>query len=226
MFVLSTISDLIQISPQDFRKHNAQAIEDNIHKAYANKVIQGVGLCICIWDILNSSEGLISQGDGMVNVNVKFRLVVFRPFKGEIIQGVILDYNHEGLRIGLDFFEDIWIPAPQNIFEDSAYTHAENEEVWIWTPQDSGGHEFYYDKHEPIRFRVEAEVWHDHTPQKPDFTAAADGEAPAQKPVPYTIIGSITQPGLGPLVWWEEIEEAEPDAEGGAEAKGGEEMET
>lgn len=112
----TTISDLIQIAPHDFRKPSAQAIEDNIGRKYANKVVQNVGLCICFWDLLKASEGLISQGDGMVNVNgneyprhtrlpkcsllgaVEFRLVVFRPFKGEIIHGVILDSSVEGIR--------------------------------------------------------------------------------------------------------------------------------
>ena len=33
------------------------------------QVVQKIGLCICLWDILWTSEGLIGQGDGMVNVN-------------------------------------------------------------------------------------------------------------------------------------------------------------
>jgi hypothetical protein len=71
--------------------------------------------------------------------------------------------------------------------------------VWIWTTHD--GNEFFYDKMEPVRFRVEAEVWHDHTPQKPSIdgeesTAPTDSEKSASKvdkstrDVPYTIIVS------------------------------------
>jgi DNA-directed RNA polymerase subunit E'/Rpb7 len=64
---------------------------------------------------------------------------VFRPFKGEIIQGSIIDANIEGIRstqpilssdpvrplnqspppVGLDFFSDIWIPA-SHLFDGSA----------------------------------------------------------------------------------------------------------
>lgn len=33
------------------------------------QVIQEVGLCICLRDILKSSEGLIGHGTGIVNVN-------------------------------------------------------------------------------------------------------------------------------------------------------------
>lgn len=79
----------MQIAPDDFRKQSHVAIEDNINAKYANKasdealllrlsqahltvsvqVVQRIGLCICLWDILWTSEGLIGNGDGMVNVN-------------------------------------------------------------------------------------------------------------------------------------------------------------
>jgi DNA-directed RNA polymerase III subunit RPC8 len=77
-------------------------------------VVQKIGLCICLWDILWTSEGLIGQGDGLVNVNgmhwsitlsvsvltgfaVEFRMVVFRPFKGEVIVARIADQSAEGI---------------------------------------------------------------------------------------------------------------------------------
>ncbi|KAE9972258.1 hypothetical protein EG327_009559 [Venturia inaequalis] len=144
MFTLATMSDLIQIKPHDLGKSHDVALEDNINKKYSNKVLQQVGLCICFWDMLKIGDGLISQGDGLVNVNVeplqhvqneidsiavaspeatraKFRILVFRPFKGEIITGTILDSSSpDGIRIGVDFFSDIWIPADQ-LFEGSTW---------------------------------------------------------------------------------------------------------
>lgn len=35
----TTISDLVQISPEDFQKPSAESIEDNINAQYANKVL-------------------------------------------------------------------------------------------------------------------------------------------------------------------------------------------
>jgi len=132
MFILTKIADLVQIAPDDFRKQSHVAIEDNINAKYANKVVQKIGLCICLWDILWTSEGLIGQGDGMVNVNVEFRMVVFRPFKGEAIAARIADQSSEGinrqfppaqhfcllspviltawLAVATEFFDDIFIP--------------------------------------------------------------------------------------------------------------------
>ena len=81
----TTISDLIQISPEDFQKPSAEALEDNINSKYAKKVwkqaselqdaessvqvLQEIGLCICMYDLLKASEGLIGHGTGIVNVN-------------------------------------------------------------------------------------------------------------------------------------------------------------
>jgi DNA-directed RNA polymerase subunit E'/Rpb7 len=77
--VKTTIEDLIQIAPQDFSKESAQAIKDAINIKYANKVIHKVGLCITMWDMLKTSEGLIGHGTGLVNVNgkiIRFNRVV------------------------------------------------------------------------------------------------------------------------------------------------------
>jgi DNA-directed RNA polymerase III subunit RPC8 len=91
--------------------------------------------------------------------------------------------------------------------------------VWIWTTEE--GAECFYDKNEPVRLRVEREIWHDLTPQKPNFeTSNGEGDdAPPVKPVCYTIIGGMNQAGLGPFLWWQEEEEEEEDGEGEEEGE-------
>lgn len=91
------MADLVQITPSDFKKSSLDAIQDNINEKYANKVIQKIGLCICLWDVTWASEGLIGHGTGLVNVNVEFRLVVFRPFKGEVLLGRITSATQDGI---------------------------------------------------------------------------------------------------------------------------------
>ncbi|ELQ33276.1 DNA-directed rna polymerase III 25 kD polypeptide [Pyricularia oryzae Y34] len=82
MFILTKIADLVQIKPAQFAKLSIDAIEDNLNEKYCNKVIQKVGLCICMYDLLWASEGLIGHGDGLVNVNVRtdFFDDIFVPF--------------------------------------------------------------------------------------------------------------------------------------------------
>lgn len=40
----------------------------------------------------------------------EFRLVVFRPFVGEVLIGRIMAATHKGIRVSLEFFDDIFIP--------------------------------------------------------------------------------------------------------------------
>jgi DNA-directed RNA polymerase III subunit RPC8 len=154
----STIQDLIQIKPEDFTKPSAQAIKDVINEKYSNKVVPGIGLCICMWDLLTSTEGLIGHGTGLVNVNIEFRMTVFRPFRGEIIYGRIKSSSPEGIIIDMEFTSEIFVPY-QNLFENSSFSNAEN--VWVWN---SDGTELFLDKGEPVLFRVEQEEWIDQRP--------------------------------------------------------------
>ena len=49
-------------------------------------------------DILYASEGFIHHGDGCSYVTVHFRLVIFRPFVGEVMVGKIRSCSQEGVR--------------------------------------------------------------------------------------------------------------------------------
>lgn len=157
-----TIADLIQIAPQDFEKRSVQAIEDNVNAKYADKVIHKVGLCLGLYDIISTSEGLIGHGTGIVNVNVDFRMIIFRPFKGEILQGRISSSSEMGIRITMDFFDDIFVPGPAMLFEPSSYNAT--EDAWVWSA--GPDNELFFDRYEPVRFRVEAETWTDLSPEK------------------------------------------------------------
>jgi SHS2 domain found in N terminus of Rpb7p/Rpc25p/MJ0397 len=75
MFILTKLADLVQIAPKDFGKVSIIALQDAINTKYSNKLIPGIGLCICLQEVLWHSEGLIGHGDGLVNVNGKDRLI-------------------------------------------------------------------------------------------------------------------------------------------------------
>jgi DNA-directed RNA polymerase III subunit RPC8 len=93
-----------------------QASSFQLLNAYFGQVIQKIGLCISFYDLLESSDGLIGHGTGLVNVNgrlcqhflkseiltdyhaVKFRMIVFRPFKGEIMLGKISSGTEHGIK--------------------------------------------------------------------------------------------------------------------------------
>ncbi|KAI2783527.1 RNA polymerase III subunit Rpc25-domain-containing protein [Daldinia loculata] len=195
MFILTKIADLVQIRPDNFEKPSHIAIEDSINAKYANRVIQKIGLCICMYDLLWASEGLIGHGSGMVNVNVEFRMIVFRPFKGETMFGRISEASQDGIHIRTEFFEDIFVEYKE-LPENTQYNHNENAWTWIYDPE---GDPMWYDKNEMVRLQVIEEEWHDQTPE----SAEEEAVDKAKKLSPYRIKGTMMKEGLGVCLWWE-----------------------
>lgn len=118
MFALTRISDLLRITPDAFDLPTEQSLRNAVHHKYANHVIPGVGLCVCLYDILEADDGLIKPGDGSVFVKTQFRMVVFKPFVGEVLIGWISQNLSEGIKVKLGFFDDIFIPK-HLLFEGS-----------------------------------------------------------------------------------------------------------
>ncbi|KAI8577654.1 hypothetical protein K450DRAFT_251127 [Umbelopsis ramanniana AG] len=208
MFILSVLKDTIKIEPADFRKPKQEAITDEVNKKYANKVVQEIGLCISLFDIIEASEGVIHHGDGCSYVKATFRMVIFRPFINEVLTGTIKSCSEKGIRVSVGFFDDITIPP--GCLQSGSSFDAE-ERVWIWNYD---GEKLYMDIEEQIRFQVLSEVFTDTTPtptnigptgrrqSAADATAANDLAANSTKIPPYALTGSIATDGLGPISWW------------------------
>ncbi|KAK4982423.1 DNA-directed RNA polymerase III complex subunit Rpc25 [Elasticomyces elasticus] len=197
MFVVSAVQDTIQLVPQDFAKPSVQAISDNINAKYANKVIHKIGLCIGLFDIVSTSEGLIGNGTGVVSAHVDFRLVIWRPFKGEILTGRIERFSPTGITLSTDFYQDI-VVLNNMLFDGTNYDAS--EKVFVWTTD--SGTPLYFDRHEIARFRIEAEHWIDMSPQQQPGPGEAEKEDDGRGRSPYTIFGSMQHSGMGPTIWW------------------------
>lgn len=53
---------------------------------------------MALFDILEYSGGYVHPGDGAAHYLVKFRLVVFRPFVGEVILGHVKTSESDGIQ--------------------------------------------------------------------------------------------------------------------------------
>jgi DNA-directed RNA polymerase III subunit RPC8 len=88
-----------------------------------------VGLGIVFYDFIHIGEPYLYPGAGSSIQIVKFRLVVFRPSVGETIVGKVIQSNKDGVRVSLEFFDDILIPASQ-LQNPSAFNPSTN--LWVW----------------------------------------------------------------------------------------------
>lgn len=198
MFQLSVISDLIRIPPNLFHLPIRAAAISELHKKYANKVVPKLGLIICIWDMQEIQDGLLKPGDGASYVNARFRCIVWKPFIGEILQGWIESCTAEGIKVKMDFFNDIFIPK-NYLFENSSFSADDN--AWIWSPDDET--QLYLDVNEKISFRVEEEVFTNVKPKGPANATDEEDEKTNDGPPPYAIVASCQTDGMGCVSWWE-----------------------
>ncbi|KAL7005261.1 DNA-directed RNA polymerase III complex subunit Rpc25 [Cystobasidiomycetes sp. EMM_F5] len=218
MFIISRLKDTVQIQAHNFGKDREVALKDELNKKYANKVLPQVGLCVALFDIEESSEGIILYGDGCVYHKVIFRIIVFKPFIDEVVLGKVARSSKEGIRVTLGFFDDCWIPdyrLPPNCSFDAARSEffwAANAEDGATraevdaTPEDE---RFYIIAGEVIRIRVLAEEFYDVMPKVapkviqpaqggPTQTTATPTAAVHSGPPPYR----LQEAGLGLLDWW------------------------
>ncbi|KAF8336014.1 RNA polymerase III subunit Rpc25-domain-containing protein [Amanita rubescens] len=209
MFCVSIIKDTIPVHPVNFGTPAEQAIIAEINKKYANKVLHDVGLCFCVFDLVEVGEGKVRYGDGFLWYKVVFRLVVFRPFISEVVVAKVKSSDEDGIRLTMGFFDDIYIPAAY-LPQPSAFDPNERAHFWLPDSPLTTAHELldtsvaermYIDQGEVIRVRIEGDEFYDFEPGPPK---ARDGVAIKLEPKrsPYVIVCSIAEQGLGPVVWW------------------------
>eukprot|EP00730_Choanoeca_flexa_P014167 TRINITY_DN6095_c0_g1_i1.p1 TRINITY_DN6095_c0_g1~~TRINITY_DN6095_c0_g1_i1.p1 ORF type:complete len:210 (+),score=58.98 TRINITY_DN6095_c0_g1_i1:150-779(+) len=209
MFRVAELKDIVRLKPKRFSANRVDALTLEINKKYANKVIYKLGLVICLFDIQEIQESHIFPGDGSAHVFVKFRLIVFRPFVGEYLQGVIEGSTSEHIKVSLNFFRDIFIPS-HSMREDMSFDM--NRQVWVWdyTDEDGSQHKLDLAKGGSIAFKVMQEDFQDVAPATSRVGDAAAEAAltstasPAayRKQTPYMITGRIDEDGLGMTEWW------------------------
>ncbi|KAI9500599.1 DNA-directed RNA polymerase III complex subunit Rpc25 [Coemansia spiralis] len=195
MFVLVVLQDTLKIIPSEFTKSREDALKDEINSKYANRVLHDIGLCIHAHDLLEVDEGFVQHSEGWIWVKVKFRMIVFRPFKEEILVGRIRSASPMGIQVSMGFFDDIDISADQM---PSGSEFNSTEGVWVWRYE---GSELFMDLDEPVRFRVLDSNFLDVSPPRPKIGDV--DSVPASHPPPYSLTCSIKDDGLGLLSWWE-----------------------
>uniref|UniRef100_A0A7M4FQ97 DNA-directed RNA polymerase subunit n=1 Tax=Crocodylus porosus TaxID=8502 RepID=A0A7M4FQ97_CROPO len=187
MFVLVEMTDTVRIPPWQFERKLNDSIAEELNKKLANKNVYMTGSCI----------------NDLHFIPVHFRYVVFHPFLDEILIGNIKSCSQDGVHVSLGFFDDIIIP-PESLQQPTKFDEA--EQVWVWEYEtEEGAHDLYMDIGEEIRFRVVDETFVDTSPTGPssaETSTSGATEEVQKKEAPYTLVGSISEPGLGLLSWW------------------------
>jgi DNA-directed RNA polymerase III subunit RPC8 len=128
MFLLELVEDTIRLPP-DRLNDQKDMLEQHIQRKYVNGVLRDKGLVVALYDIVSVGDAHIFQGDGAPWLKTSFRLIVFRPKKGTLLSGAIVGQSEKGIRVSLNFFDDIVVPAA-NFRRDCHFD--EHEQIWCW----------------------------------------------------------------------------------------------
>jgi DNA-directed RNA polymerase III subunit RPC8 len=101
MFVLARVKDNLKVTPDLFERPTKEVLTEVVHAKYANHVIMNVGLCICLYAFGEIGDAYIYPSDGSAHYKADFKLLVFRPFIGEVLTGTIMSCTEEGLKVSL-----------------------------------------------------------------------------------------------------------------------------
>ena len=151
---------------------------------------------------------------------MKFRMVVFKPFVEEIVDGTIRAANkEEGLQVNLGFFNDLWI-SPDQLPEDSylyiksiiiahiflnQFDSNEEEQTWVWRMEAGDA---FMDPSGPIRVRIIHVEFNEVLPTQPaplintGFPPQTTPPPDVKQPPAMKLYGTIQMPGLGCPEWW------------------------
>ncbi|KAH8885162.1 hypothetical protein GQ53DRAFT_751455 [Thozetella sp. PMI_491] len=95
MFFLHNLERRVTLHPSYFGR--------NMHDLVTSKLLKDVeGTCagnyyiISIMDAFKVSEGRILPGSGLAEFIVEYRAVVWRPFKGEVVDAIVYSVNPHG----------------------------------------------------------------------------------------------------------------------------------
>mmetsp|Transcript_19142 Transcript_19142/g.46215 ORF Transcript_19142/g.46215 Transcript_19142/m.46215 type:complete len:204 (+) Transcript_19142:315-926(+) len=203
MFTLVQMRDAVPIPASELDKPRPTAVGNVIELKYCNRILPGVGLCICLYDITQLGDGKIYLSDSRVHVRAEFQLLVFRPFIGEVLTGKIARSSPEGLWLTVGFFDNIFVP-PHFMLDGSEWDPSQN--LWVWKSEHGeAALDPRFDS--PVRFRVTNSIFKkEERPLEAPPAAHADVGARVHDPnapPPYQVMASIKDDGLGLVIWWE-----------------------
>jgi DNA-directed RNA polymerase III subunit RPC8 len=172
MFVLTRVLDTLAVEPRFMHGGEMRTLRREIKRRFVNAVVPDVGLAVGLHDVEEVRKAIVYPGRGEAHMPVVFRLIVFRPFEGEVIDGFVCAADPTGITISLIFFDQIHVPADLMAPPDCS-TPEYDRETNSWSTERSDGARLTYDLRLPCRFRIHKIVFNEESSEKPPMATDA-----------------------------------------------------
>jgi DNA-directed RNA polymerase II subunit RPB7 len=96
MFFLKRLEHEIILHPKYFGRKMDEILLQRLHAEVESTCTGRYGYIVCVTTVDSVSKGRIIEGTGMATFVVKYRAIVFRPFKGEVVDAIVTQVNQMG----------------------------------------------------------------------------------------------------------------------------------
>lgn len=102
MFFIHEMERVMQLHPSFFGPNTVNYIKDTLIHDVEGQTISSYYV-VCIMDVGASdiSEGRVIPGSAMAEYTVHYKAVVWKPFKGEILDGLVEELNEAGFHVNI-----------------------------------------------------------------------------------------------------------------------------
>lgn len=149
MFNVVTAVERVAVEARHFAAGRHEMYAHALGAAYAGRVVRGVGQVIGIWQVVWVGDETLQPASGQAVATVVFRMVVFAPFRGEVVHGEVCGMSDCELLVGLPFFGVLYVPRSAL----PAGTTWKGD-AWSWLADAEAGTELYIDMHNHVVARV------------------------------------------------------------------------
>lgn len=212
------MTEVVKVEPNYFQTDAIDTLTRLIEKKLCNKVVNGVGLCICVYEIDEIYPSQNIPGEGSAYTKTDFRCIMFKPYVGEILIGKVKYCCRSYVKVTLEFFDDVLIFIDQL---PKPITFNSEDNIFKWQFSDecestSDAKGFFVCPLQDIRFRVRDVLFDYDVVTSVEVEGKREEEKEREDIKTYellkkrktmVVIGSISEMGLGPIDWWKEERE-------------------
>ncbi|CAO3618566.1 unnamed protein product [Mucor fragilis] len=107
MFFLKELTHTISLHPSYFGPNMQGQLKDKLYADVEGTCTGRYGYVITVLSLNNIGKGKILPGSGLAEFKVNYQAIVFKPYKGEVLDAIVTTVNKMG------FFADV---GPLQVF--------------------------------------------------------------------------------------------------------------
>ncbi|KAI1290067.1 DNA-directed RNA polymerase II subunit RPB7 [Halotydeus destructor] len=97
MFYHIDLEHEIQLHPRYFGPQLLETVRQKLFNEVEGTCTGKYGFVVAVTTIEKIGDGIIQTGSGFVTYPIKYKAIVFRPFKGEVLDAVVTQVNKVGI---------------------------------------------------------------------------------------------------------------------------------